>query len=219
MQDSTCLTEKYPGQEKAFWTPCLVDFFSNNKPTLPISTCIAGAKEAPYYESKKRDPLLSIGTSEVVVEPNMGNILPELEKVFGLKLTGDPGLMIGTNYIAGIYPDIVLMKADERRVYMIENKPYSWSEFDGNQYHGGAYIDFVKWLNGMGIRCDYLTVFPTCNDNKLYKGSIAIQKELGDHFGIILLEHIFDEMGKKGFTYENITDWGKYANTHGEFKS
>lgn len=82
--------------------------------------------------------------------------------------------------------------------------------FDGNQGVGGAYIDFINWLNAVGISCEYLLIHSI--SWKQYPIVKDIQSILKDRFGVLLLEDIFAAMAKEQFKYYPVEEpWSLFV--------
>jgi hypothetical protein len=216
MQNATYLTERYPGRERELWTPCFYDFFRRYEPDLPVSACIEFPSPAgPWYESRRRIPFLGI-KGDIIRERWPDEFLPTAEARFGLNLMNDPARFPARGDIAGICPDIVVIRPEKQGLYVIEVKPYYESSFDGNQGPGGAYIDFVIWLNKRDVPCEYLVVQSI--SLQAYPIVKQIQDALRDHFGVLLLEDIFAEMGKCAFSYPPITErWSDFTDKGTDF--
>lgn len=212
MRNATYLTEKYPGRESDLWTPCIYDFFCQYRPELPVSICIESpSPNGPWYESMKQTPFLKID-GEILKEPGPEVFLPKIGVMYGVDLVNDPARYTTRGDIAGIFPDILLIRPNRQGVYIIENKPYYESSFNGNQGPGGAYIDFIKWQNARGIPFDYLIIQSISSKNEHYSKVKQIQDELPGHFGILLFEDIFRQMANSNFTYEFIREnWADFT--------
>ncbi|KAF0218588.1 MAG: hypothetical protein FD174_2681 [Geobacteraceae bacterium] len=129
MQNATYLTDKYPGKESELWTPCIESFFRVHTPILPITACIDDPSDSgPWFESRKNSTKLKIA-GEILLEPGPDEFLPLIGSRFGLDLTNHPDRITTKGDIAGIYPDIVLLKPNLQGVCIIENKPYYGSTF------------------------------------------------------------------------------------------
>jgi hypothetical protein len=125
MPNATYLTEKYPGVEKELWTPCIYTFLIIYKPVLPVSVCIEHASATgPWFEARKQSPdLRTIG--KLLKEPPPEGYLPPISSMFNLDLERHPGRYNAEgNDIAGIAPDMVLIKPNREGVTILENKPY-----------------------------------------------------------------------------------------------
>lgn len=214
MHDATCLTDiKYPGKEEELWTPCIYDFFCRCKPTLRVSTCIHPApNKAPYYTSRQLRPSLKIEGDMLNIHPKPHQFLNKISEMFDPNLMNDSSWMTETGDITGIYPDIVVILPKRQGVLVIENKPYGdGSTFDGNQGLGGAYVEFVRWLNCKGIHCEYLITMPISWNNG-YRGVFQLCEALENSFGVLLLEDIFAAMSRHHFRYEGITEnWRDFS--------
>ena len=215
-KDATCLTEKYPGQESELWTPCIYDFFCAYKPSLFVTACINDPlPTGPWFKPREQSDFLKID-GDVLKEASQDVFLPKIGEMFGIDMMNDPGRYVEGNDIAGIVPDITVILPDRQGVYIIENKPYFESTFDGNQGLGGAYIDFVKWLNKKTIHCQYLIVQPI--SWKAYSKVKQVQDEIPIYFGILLLEDIFLNMTKHGFSYDRINErWCDFSNKGSDY--
>jgi hypothetical protein len=210
MSNATYLTEKYPGQESELWTPCIDLFFRVHTPLLPVSVCIdAPSAKGPWFESRKQSPYLKV-VGDVLREPGPDDFLPRVGARYGLDLMNHPGRITTKGDIAGICPDIILIKPDKQGVSIIENKPYYESTFDGNQGPGGAYIDCVDWLNAAGIPCEYLLIHSI--SWKQYPTVKQVQDIVRDRFRVVLLEDIFVAMAQNQFKYGPIREpWSQFA--------
>ncbi len=208
MTDATGLTDKdkYLGQETELWTPCIYDFFCRCTPKLPVSTCILPVPEgAPWYTSRRQTPILKI-EGDTYIEPAPSQFLYKISEVFYRSLMFDRSRFTERGDISGINPDIVVILPQQQGVLVIENKPYYVSPFDGNQVPGGAYVDFVKWLNSKGVRCQYLVIMPISGRDKEYGEVVQLCKDLRDSFAVLLLEDIFAAMSNHHFKYETVKE-------------
>jgi hypothetical protein len=216
MSDATILTDMYPGKENEIWTPCIYEFFCQNKPQLqlPISSCIESpAPQGPWYQSRKPSSYLKID-GDIIEHPVTDEFLTKIGKNHELNLIEDPDRYLKGNDIAGITPDIILIKPEKKGVFIIENKPYGSgpSSFYGNQGPGGAYIEFVLWLNRKKIPCEYIVICPIGWTPREYQKEIEIQNQMQRFFGIIFLEDIFEQMSKYKFSYPVIKEqWKDYT--------
>ncbi len=210
MPNATYLTEKYPRQESVLWTPCLHDFFINCVPFLPVSICIdAPSPKGPWYKSREQSPILRV-SGDLLKEPGPNEFLRVIGCRFDLDLINHPGRFTTKGDIAGIYPDLVLIKPNKHGISIMENKPYYESTFDGNQGPGGAYIDCVDWLNTVGIHCEYILIHSI--SWKQYPRVKEIQDVLKGRFGVILLEDIFNAMDQHKFRHELISEpWTQFG--------
>jgi hypothetical protein len=146
MQNATYLTERYPGKETEFWTPCIYDFFCQYKPELAVSACIvAPSTGGPWYEAREQSRSLKI-EGDILKEPGPEEFLLKIGTTFRLNLLDDPKRFPAKGDIAGITPDILVIRPHMQGVYVIENKPYYESRFDGNQGPDGR---------KSGVRLDY----------------------------------------------------------------
>lgn len=224
MQNATHLTDQtkaYRDAEQKIWTPCLYQFFKQYDGELPVSECIEGADPqgpGPRYRSRRQTPRVRFDRdSDIRLEPGCEEVLERIGKAFGVDLCNYPGRRIGHRDIAGINMDILVIRPKDRIVYVIENKPFSCSGLTGNQVAGGDYTEFVRWLNGLKegkIHCEYLLVHSWAW--KAYEEVQKLQSCLQEHFGSLLLEHIFLEMDKAHFTYPVISPkWSDYGDTAG----
>jgi len=219
MQDATYLTdEKYPGKESELWTPCIYDFLYRYKPKLLVSTCIhqVAPNSAPYT-SRKQAPFLKI-EGDMYIEPSPNQILYKIADTFDRNLMFDKSPRSSNNGdITGIDPDIVVILPKQQGVLIIENKPYGdKSNFGGNQGPDGAYVNFVKWLIGKGIHCEYLVIMPIAwkEENKVRQ----LCEKLKNNFGVLLLEHIFTTMSTHNFRYEIVKEnWRDFSDTVGHY--
>ncbi|MBP7526720.1 MAG: hypothetical protein KA801_02265 [Syntrophorhabdaceae bacterium] len=148
---------------------------------------------------------------EVLREPGPDDFLPPIGAMYGLDLTSHPGRVTTKGDIAGIKPDIILIKPNRQGVSMMENKPYYESTFDGNPGPGGAYTDCVAWFNTLGIPCEYLLIHSISFSWKQYTLVKEVQDILGDRFGTILLEDIFVAMAEAQFKYGPVTEWNPFV--------
>lgn len=218
MQDATYLTdEKYPGKESELWTPCIYDFFYRYKPMLSVSTCIhIDVPNSALYTSRKQSRFLKI-EGDMYIEPSPNQILYKIADTFDRNLMFDKSSRSSQNGdITGIDPDIVIILPRHQGVLLIENKPYGdSSKFGGNQGPDGAYVKFVKWLNGKGISCQYLVIMPIAwpkGENKVRQ----LCENLQNNFGVLLLEHIFTTMSTHNFRYEIVKEnWRDFSDTVG----
>jgi hypothetical protein len=212
MQDATYLTDiKHPGKEAELWTPCIYDFFYRYRPKLPVSTCILPEQNrAPYYTSRKQAPFLKI-EGDMYIEPGPNQFLYKIAEMFDRKLMFDQSKNTEIGDITGIDPDIVVILPRQQGVLVIENKPYgNGSTFDGNQGCGGAYVHFVNWLNSKGIHCEYLIIMPIAWNE--YGKVVELCEDLGNIFGVLLLEDIFAAMSRDRFKYETVTEnWRDFS--------
>lgn len=212
-ENATFLTEKYPGQEKQLWIPCIYNFFQKIKPKLSVSKCIESPSQGgPWYESRQKSPFLHI-EGDILMEPIRDDFLEKISTRFGIDLIGlSSGRITATGDITGIGPDIIIIKPNKQGIYIIEIKPYSWSSFTGNQEYSGAYLKFINWLNYKNIPCEYFVVKSIGCTPSLYENVLKIQKNITNHFGILLLEDIFSVMDKTNFEYPDINEkWGEYS--------
>jgi len=209
-RNATYLTEMFSGNETDLWTPCIYDFFCRHNPELRVSACIdSPSQNGPWYEARKRDPFLKVeGT--ILKEPSPDEFLRQVGATFGLGLMSDPRRFTTSGNIAGISPDIVIIRPGRQGVCIIENKPYYRSSFTGNQGPGGAYTEFVLWLNGRGIPCQYLIIHSTSWEK--YPQVKQLHQELPGRFGSLLLEEIFLQMARHRFSYPLVMkNWDEFA--------
>ncbi len=216
MSNATYLTDRYPGQESELWTPCIDTFFRVHSPLLPVSACIhAPSANGPWFQSRKQSPSLHL-VGDVLKEPGPDEFLPRIGAMFGLDLTNHPGRVTNMGDVAGIYPDIVLVKPSKQGVSIIENKPYYGSSFDGNQGAGGAYVACVNWLNSVGLPCEYLLIHSI--SWKGYAMVKDVQDILKDRLGVILLEDIFAAMAEAQFEYKRIKEaWSSFTDKGSDY--
>jgi hypothetical protein len=212
-QNATYLTKNYPGKERELWNPCIIEFFRKHKPMLPISVCIDNpTATGPWFKSRPQFGELSV-EGKILEEGQ--DFLEEIGAMFGKNLKGPPnGRITETGNIAGIEPDIIIMS--NQVVYIVEVKPYDSSSFTGNQEAGkgkGAYLKFVKWINEKkNIPCEYLVIMSVGCNNSLYKGVVELQKELKEHFWLLLLEDIFSKMDEENYKYRYVKEeWREYT--------
>ena len=93
---------------------------------------------------------------------------------------------------------------------VIENKPHFGSAFKPNQGPGGAYVKFVGWLNSKGVHSEYLLIMPI-SWGKEYRKVLQLC-EVGNSFGVLLLEDIFAAMSRHNFKYEGVTEnWRDFS--------
>jgi hypothetical protein len=155
---------------------------------------------------------------DILIHPSTDVFLPKIGARVGFNLTDDPARYPARGDIAGIDPDIVLIQPETKGVYIIENKPYYGSSFDGNQGPGGAYIDFVLWLNMRKVPCEYLVVHSVGWSHSQYQKEKQIQKDMQSLFGVLLLEDIFLQMSKYKFSYSDIIEcWSDFADKGTDF--
>lgn len=213
--NATYLTEKFSGKETTFWTPCIKDFFTKCKPTLPISECILdkNSDDEIRYKRKSKDSELIIKDAKYILHEEVNTeFLRKIDNIFNSKLSEDSKLQTKAN----IYPDIFVITSN--KVYIVENKPYYGSDLTGPQEAGEAYSEFVKRLNNKeNIDCEYLMIISACF--KIYHKIEALQKELKNKFGVLLMEDIFQEMHNHNYKYNGINeDWGLYTDKAYAFK-
>jgi hypothetical protein len=218
MQNATWLTDQYPGREDELWTRCIYEFFCRYNPQLPISSCIESpAPKGPWYQSRKLSPRLKID-GDILKHSVTDEFLTKISANYGLNLTDDPDTYPEGNDIAGIDPDIILIKSQKKGVSLIENKPYYSSTFDGNQGPGGAYIQFVLWLNKRKIPCEYILIHSIGWSDSQYQKEIQIQEDLQSSFGIIFLEDIFEQMNRYKFSYRAVKEcWSDYTDKGADY--
>ncbi|MFZ0052952.1 MAG: hypothetical protein WAK96_14340 [Desulfobaccales bacterium] len=217
-QNATYLTDKYPGREDNLWTPCIFEFFVTHRPKLPVSVCKNNRSiKDPYFEKRKYSETIKIeGEVLKTNDKYLINFLPEIDNIFKSNLNSYPR----RNTLAGISPDIFIIRPNREGVYIIENKPYYKPAFTGNQGPGQAYIEFVRWLYRNDIHCEYLLIHTACCAGETYEKIKQIQDELPSHFGVLLLEHIFMEMHNTNFPYLPISDkekWIDYTDTKPDY--
>ena len=219
-QNATYLTDKYLGREDNLWTPCIIKFFlkySHNL-ILPVSACKnTSAINGRFFDKRECSETIKIDGKIINTERRLlSGLLPEIDNIFESKLNND----LWRNTLAGISPDIFIIRPNREGVYIIENKPYYKPAFTGNQGPREAYIEFVKWLYRNDIHCEYLLIHTACCSGETYEIIEKIQDELLSHFGILLLEHIFLEMHNKKFTYSPISEnekWIDYTDTKPDY--
>lgn len=213
MQNASYLTEKYSGKEEVLWTPCLFDFFEKYHPTLPVSVPILSPDQnAHCYQSRAVAPLLEIN-GIILLDKGFDVFLSVIEETFSVELKKDEGRYLDNfkRDIAGINPDIMFI-APQKGVYLLENKPYDHISWTGNQGPNGDYVEFVKWLNNKGIHAEYIIAHSIGIGDKHDSVIMDIREILGDHYGSILLEDVFEKMGEVGFEYPGISeDWKAFS--------
>lgn len=216
-KNATYLTEKYLGRESSLWTPCIHRFLINYRPELPISACIdVPSSNGPWYELRKEAPSLKVVGDVLPAELGPEVFLQRIGDMYGRDLSNDLSRNSASGDITGIYPDIVLIQPNRTGVYVLENKPYYHSKFDGNQFAGGAYTSFVEWLNNMGIPTQYLVIQSA--SWREYAKVYELQGLLKDRFGVLLLEDVFSAMAQVGYKYDPITeDWSLFTNKSSDF--
>ncbi len=203
MQNSTYLTEQFPGLEDALWTPLIVDFLSKHKVDVPVSSYIPGSS-SPWYGLRSKNPYINFNGS-IIDHPGQGlSLLNIIETHLGVPLADDVGRWKKGCDIAGIQIDILHLDPREKSIYVIENKPYYNSKLDGNQESGESYVEFVKWINSMGISCQYLFIHSIGCCNTLFTKCAEVQANLGHLFGVILLEDLFQLMSDCGYTHPKV---------------
>ncbi len=213
-RDATCLTDKHPGVEHELWTPCIHRFLIEHSPRLPISACIHKPSDTgPWYERRRGSPCVN-ATGTVLIEPGPDQFFGAIKESIGLDLASDAGRFTSAGDIGGIYPDILMLNQDS--IFLMENKPYYGSKFDGNQDAEGAYAAFTEWMNRKAIRCEYLVLCPVSWPE--YPKVTALQHKLGEFFGVILLEDVFNLMSEAKYAYPGISeDWGEYSNKGNDY--
>ena len=226
MLNATYLTEKYAGEEETLWTPCFRAFLGGVHPLrLPVSKCTGNPPgEAPYYELRKKDPSLLITRADKVFTPRgAGELLAEIKSRFDMFKVQDSRRYPEGKDIAGIQPDLVIVQAaisqeNSPRIYLIENKPYYESGLTGNQMAGGDYARFLKWLNECDVPCQLLILQSI--SWRRYNEVVSLQDTLSPHFGVLLIEDLFEAMQRCHFQYSPITDteqWGNYVHKGQDF--
>ena len=222
MKNATFLTQNYPRNEKGLWTPCIYDFFCRCKPDLPVAAYIRSPSgRVPVYESRQHSPILRVDDGEVLREPGLYQCLAKIDAMFGMGLTVDPGRYPPRGDIAGIAPDIVVLHRDKPGMCIIENKPYYESHFAPHQGPGGAYIDFVSWLNGKEVPTEYMVIHSSSWSEylKVKKLQDELQKDRPQsYFGSLLLEDIFLQMARHKFTYSPVAErWEDFTDKSPDF--
>jgi len=207
-RDATYLTDKYPSAERELWTPCIHRFFVEHSPQLPISYCIdQPAGTGPWYESRKSSPFVQ-ATGTVLIEPGPNQFFEAIKNAIRRDLSNEAGRITSAGDIAGICPDIMLL--NENGIFLIENKPYYDSKFDGNQGADGAYASFVEWMNTKDVHCEYLVLCPISWPE--YPKLKQLQHKLRECFGVILLEDLFGLMASAKYTFHGIQEnWSGYS--------
>ena len=212
--NATYLTDKYLGQEDTLWTPCIYEFFLKKKPLLPVSACIENSTaNGPRYTARMRSRYLHVDGDLLQTNCGPTQFLPAISARFGINLMSDPGryrIVNGQAYdIAGLVFDMVLIKPGQQGIVIMENKPYDGSRPTFNQGVGGAYIDFVRWLDRLNIPCEYIIICSTSWNVDLK----PIQDELTlNCFGLVFIEDIFSVMADYQFKCPSIHEsWSLFT--------
>lgn len=117
-KNATYLTGKYPSQETELWTPCIYEVFCHHNPELPISACIKNpSPNGPWYGKKQRSLSLII-EGEVLKESGPNEFFPKIGEMYGLNLIDDPDRRQERGDIAGIWPDLIVIKPNKKGVYI-----------------------------------------------------------------------------------------------------
>ena len=213
-RDASYLTEKYSGQERELWTPCLHTYFKQHKPTLPVRECVPG--ESSKFRDRRSAPKIAM-TGEILLDPGY-SFLEKIDKAFNVSLVNDPKRYVWRSRngkrkkcdIAGFQPDIFLIDAKTKRVVIFENKPYEYSTLTGPQEQD--YVDFVLWLQRKKIECEYLFVSPHEWTRRKFPALVKMQKTIPGSLGFIWYEDIFSKMAADGFDYAELgKPWSDYT--------
>ncbi|EFL52358.1 hypothetical protein DesfrDRAFT_0847 [Solidesulfovibrio fructosivorans JJ]] len=210
MRNSTFLTETRKGAEEQFWTPCFVKFLSE-KVEIPISVFLGEKKSPPWFSSRKVSPFITY--DEIFVPKKQKGISgKDLVRYINNKFKtsiGEDAFIEEEGDVSGIIFDLVL--ASKTGIYILENKPYDRITFSWNQRGGNCYEKYVKRINDFGVDCQLLYILSIGIDNSSCSEISTIQQGLGDKFGIILLEHLFELMDKHKFEYQGISNWKDFS--------
>lgn len=218
--DATFLTEKYSDRSKQWteenlWTPCISNFFMECKPDLPVWQCtLRRGENIPWYEKRESNPLLN-ARGEIYMESRY-SFLDVISKSFHLNLKNDADRLIGECDIAGFMPDIVLINPAQKKVSIIEIKPYYHSTLTPAQKR--EYPACVNWLRKHNISSEYLILAPLAWLDRCHRQIESIQESIPNGFGLIFLDDVFAQMHTHGFKDPRISErWIEYADKGSEF--
>lgn len=210
MKNATFLTETKKGSEELFWTPCFEKFLSKQV-EIPVSLFLGVKKNPPWFSSRKFSPVLTyddILNSKKQKGASGKDVIELVNNKFGARID-ENDFTDECGDVSGIIFDIVLVS--KTGVYILENKPYRKIVFSGNQLVGEAYEKYIKKINDFGIDCQLLYVLSVGIDNHSCREIEKIQLSMGNRFGIILLEHLFELMDKTRFEYQGILNWKEFS--------